>query len=61
MVLTGVGLRAGLDSPDEFQDTLGLYAEAGVSDFVVHWPRAAEPHAGDLARFERVISAVRAG
>jgi alkanesulfonate monooxygenase SsuD/methylene tetrahydromethanopterin reductase-like flavin-dependent oxidoreductase (luciferase family) len=60
MVLSGVGLRAGFDSPDAFQDTLGLYAEAGVSDFVVHWPRAAEPHAGDLTHFERVISAVRA-
>jgi alkanesulfonate monooxygenase SsuD/methylene tetrahydromethanopterin reductase-like flavin-dependent oxidoreductase (luciferase family) len=61
MVLTGVGLRAEIDSPEAFEDTLGVYAEAGVSDFVVHWPRETEPHAGDLARFERAISAVKSG
>jgi alkanesulfonate monooxygenase SsuD/methylene tetrahydromethanopterin reductase-like flavin-dependent oxidoreductase (luciferase family) len=60
MVLTGVGLVAGLDSADSLRETLARYAEAGVTDLVVHWPRASEPFAGDLARFERVISAVRA-
>jgi len=59
MVLTGVALRAGLDSAEAFRDALGRYAEAGVTDFVVHWPRPAEPHAGDLAHFERVIATVR--
>jgi alkanesulfonate monooxygenase SsuD/methylene tetrahydromethanopterin reductase-like flavin-dependent oxidoreductase (luciferase family) len=59
MVLTGVGLVAGLDSADSLRETLARYAEAGVTDLVVHWPRASEPFAGDLARFERVISAVR--
>ena len=61
MVLTGVGLRAGLDSPGAFEDTLGAYAEAGVTDLVVHWPRPEGVHAGDLDRFERVIGAVRGG
>ena len=60
MVLSGVGLAAGLDSVEAFRETLGRYAEAGVTDFVVHWPRAAEPFAGELARFERVIRAARA-
>lgn len=60
MVLAGVGLAPGLDSIEAFRETLGRYAEAGVTDFVVHWPRAGEPFAGELARFERVISAVRA-
>jgi alkanesulfonate monooxygenase SsuD/methylene tetrahydromethanopterin reductase-like flavin-dependent oxidoreductase (luciferase family) len=59
MVLTGAGLAAGLDSVESFRETLGRYAEAGVTDLVVHWPRAAEPFAGSRARFERVISAVR--
>lgn len=60
LVLTGVALSAGLDSVESFRETLGRYAAAGVTDLVVHWPRASEPYAGDLARFERVISAVRA-
>jgi alkanesulfonate monooxygenase SsuD/methylene tetrahydromethanopterin reductase-like flavin-dependent oxidoreductase (luciferase family) len=59
MVLCGVGLAAGLDSVESFRETLGRYAEVGVTDLVVHWPRAAEPFAGDLAHFERVISAAR--
>jgi alkanesulfonate monooxygenase SsuD/methylene tetrahydromethanopterin reductase-like flavin-dependent oxidoreductase (luciferase family) len=59
MVLTGVGLRAGLDSPGAFQDTLGAYSEAGVTDLVVHWPRRDGIHAGDPARFERIIETAR--
>jgi alkanesulfonate monooxygenase SsuD/methylene tetrahydromethanopterin reductase-like flavin-dependent oxidoreductase (luciferase family) len=59
LVLTGVGLDAGLDSAAAFQETLGRYAEVGVTDFVVHWPRASAPYAGDLAHFERVITAAR--
>ncbi len=61
MVLTGVGLRAGLDSPGAFEDTLGAYAEVGVTDLVVHWPRVDGPHAGDVAAFERAISAALRG
>jgi alkanesulfonate monooxygenase SsuD/methylene tetrahydromethanopterin reductase-like flavin-dependent oxidoreductase (luciferase family) len=60
MVLTGAGLEAGLDSVEAFGETLGRYEEAGLTDFVVHWPRAAAPYAGALARFERIVSAVRA-
>ena len=59
MVLSGVGLDAGLTSLEAFRETLGRYAEAGVTDFIVHWPRASEPFAAEPAQFERVISAVR--
>lgn len=59
LVLSGVALDAGLDSVEAFRDTLGRYEAVGVTDFVVHWPRPAPPHAGDLARFERILSAVR--
>jgi alkanesulfonate monooxygenase SsuD/methylene tetrahydromethanopterin reductase-like flavin-dependent oxidoreductase (luciferase family) len=59
MVLSGMCLDAGLDSVESFRETIGRYEEVGVTDFVVHWPRAAAPYAGDLAHFERVISAVR--
>jgi alkanesulfonate monooxygenase SsuD/methylene tetrahydromethanopterin reductase-like flavin-dependent oxidoreductase (luciferase family) len=58
LVLSGLALDGGLASPEAFQDTLGRYAEAGASDFVVHWPRAGEPYAGDVTSFERVVSRV---
>ena len=61
MVLTGLALAPGLDSVDSFRETLGRYEAVGVTDLVVHWPRAAAPFAGDRARFERVITAARAG
>jgi alkanesulfonate monooxygenase SsuD/methylene tetrahydromethanopterin reductase-like flavin-dependent oxidoreductase (luciferase family) len=59
LVLSGPNLDAGLESVEAFRDTLGRYAESGVTDFVVHWPRAAPPYARDLAHFERVISEAR--
>jgi alkanesulfonate monooxygenase SsuD/methylene tetrahydromethanopterin reductase-like flavin-dependent oxidoreductase (luciferase family) len=54
-VLTGLTLDPGLSSPEHFRDTLGRYAEVGVTDLVVHWPREAEPYAGDRATFERAV------
>jgi len=57
LVLSGVQLESGLGSPDEFDDTIGHYAAAGVTDFVVHWPRPRAPFAGDVGSFERIVSA----
>jgi alkanesulfonate monooxygenase SsuD/methylene tetrahydromethanopterin reductase-like flavin-dependent oxidoreductase (luciferase family) len=56
LVLTGPLLDGGLASVEAFRDTIGRYAEAGVTDFVVHWPRADEPYAADLATFEHIFS-----
>src|SRR5262245_16506315 len=62
IVLSGPNLEPGLDGgAPAFRETLARYAEAGATDFVVHWPRAAPPYAGDLASFERTISAARPG
>jgi hypothetical protein len=36
LVLSGALLDAGLGSLEAFRDTIGRYAEAGVTDFVVH-------------------------
>jgi alkanesulfonate monooxygenase SsuD/methylene tetrahydromethanopterin reductase-like flavin-dependent oxidoreductase (luciferase family) len=58
LVLTGPRLDPGLSSLDAFRDTVGRYAEAGVTDFVVHWPREDEPYAGDVTTFERIVSEV---
>ncbi|HEY5026372.1 MAG TPA: LLM class flavin-dependent oxidoreductase [Acidimicrobiales bacterium] len=56
LVLTGPRLGAGLHSPDAFDETAGRYAEAGVTDLVVHWPRAEDPYAGDQTMFEQIFS-----
>ena len=56
LVLTGIDLDSGLHSAESFRETVGAYARAGVTDLVVHWPRASEPFAGDIATFERILS-----
>jgi alkanesulfonate monooxygenase SsuD/methylene tetrahydromethanopterin reductase-like flavin-dependent oxidoreductase (luciferase family) len=56
LVLTGPRLDAGLSSLDAFRNTLGHYAETGVTDLVVHWPRTEEPYAADLTTFEGIFS-----
>jgi len=58
LVLTGPELDPGLESDEAFAETLGRYADVGVTDVVVHWPRPSDPYAGDAATFERVISGV---
>jgi hypothetical protein len=50
-------LTSGLGSVDEFDDTVGRYAAIGVTDLVVHWPRAVEPYAADYSTFERIFTA----
>jgi alkanesulfonate monooxygenase SsuD/methylene tetrahydromethanopterin reductase-like flavin-dependent oxidoreductase (luciferase family) len=56
VVLAGTVLDAGLGSAESFRETLARYAERGVTDFVVHWPRASGPFQGDRAAFERAIA-----
>jgi alkanesulfonate monooxygenase SsuD/methylene tetrahydromethanopterin reductase-like flavin-dependent oxidoreductase (luciferase family) len=58
LVLTGPCLDGGLTSLDAFRHTIGVYAAAGVTDLVVHWPRPDDPYAGDLPVFERIISSL---
>ena len=55
LVLTGPRLDPGLSSPASFEDTVGRYAAAGVTDLVVHWPRPADPYAGDRTTFEEIV------
>ena len=59
LVLTGPELDPGLASEEAFAETLGRFADVGITDVVVHWPRPSEPYAGDVATFERVVSGVR--
>jgi alkanesulfonate monooxygenase SsuD/methylene tetrahydromethanopterin reductase-like flavin-dependent oxidoreductase (luciferase family) len=56
LVVSGVDLDSGLSSPDAFQDVVGHYESVGVTDLVVHWPRADGPFAADLATFEQIFA-----
>jgi alkanesulfonate monooxygenase SsuD/methylene tetrahydromethanopterin reductase-like flavin-dependent oxidoreductase (luciferase family) len=58
LVLTDLHLAPGLESVEQFRDTIGRYGEVGVTDLVVHWPRADGPFAGDVDAFEAVVSSV---
>lgn len=55
LVVTGAGLDPGLSSVQEFRDTAARYADAGVTDLVVHWPRSSEPYAADPEIFESIL------
>jgi alkanesulfonate monooxygenase SsuD/methylene tetrahydromethanopterin reductase-like flavin-dependent oxidoreductase (luciferase family) len=56
LVLSGPCLDGGLASVETFRETLARYADVGVTDFVVHWPRPTAPYAGDPAAFERIVA-----
>jgi alkanesulfonate monooxygenase SsuD/methylene tetrahydromethanopterin reductase-like flavin-dependent oxidoreductase (luciferase family) len=57
LVLLGGELDDGTTSIERFRDVVGRYEAVGVTDLVVPWPRPSEPYAGDVATFERIISA----
>jgi alkanesulfonate monooxygenase SsuD/methylene tetrahydromethanopterin reductase-like flavin-dependent oxidoreductase (luciferase family) len=59
LVVTGPNLDGGLGSVEAFRDTIGRYADVGVTDLVVHWPRRDGPYAGDLSTFEQIIVGCR--
>jgi alkanesulfonate monooxygenase SsuD/methylene tetrahydromethanopterin reductase-like flavin-dependent oxidoreductase (luciferase family) len=56
LVVTGPRLTSGLGSVGEFEDTIGRYAAIGVTDLVVHWPRATDPYKADYPIFERIFT-----
>lgn len=58
LVLLGFQLRSEVESPERFRDLIGHYEEVGVTDLVVHWPRADGIFAGDREAFERTIAEV---
>jgi alkanesulfonate monooxygenase SsuD/methylene tetrahydromethanopterin reductase-like flavin-dependent oxidoreductase (luciferase family) len=55
MVLTGLTLDSCLGSRAQFADAAALYASAGATDLIVHWPRPTDPYRGDQASFERLF------
>jgi alkanesulfonate monooxygenase SsuD/methylene tetrahydromethanopterin reductase-like flavin-dependent oxidoreductase (luciferase family) len=57
LVLMGAQLDEATASPQALADTIGAYAEAGITDLVVHWPRPEPPYVGDVATFEAAVAA----
>ncbi|MFJ6674701.1 LLM class flavin-dependent oxidoreductase [Actinosynnema sp. NPDC091369] len=51
LLLTGAAVGGVLDSVESWRDATGRFAEIGITDLVVHWPRPDFPYAGD----ERVL------
>jgi alkanesulfonate monooxygenase SsuD/methylene tetrahydromethanopterin reductase-like flavin-dependent oxidoreductase (luciferase family) len=49
IVLTGLELDDGLRSPDAFAEVKAAYASVGVTDLVIHWPRASGVYEGDAS------------
>lgn len=54
LVLTGLRLDAGLQSPEAFEEVKEAYRAVGATDLVVHWPRPDEPYAGDESILEGI-------
>lgn len=58
MVYHGNRSRSALSSVGEFEELAGTYAQLGVTDLVVPFPRTEPPHVADLDVLERVASDV---
>lgn len=58
VLLTGFTADPWLASLDAFQDLLGRYAEIGITDVALHWPRPGTPWDADPAVFEAIAAYV---
>jgi alkanesulfonate monooxygenase SsuD/methylene tetrahydromethanopterin reductase-like flavin-dependent oxidoreductase (luciferase family) len=58
LLLAGALVGGVLDSVEAFRDAAGRFAELGVTDFVVHWPREAFPYQGSVKVLEQVAQEV---
>lgn len=52
LVATGARIGGVLDSVESYRDACGLFGEIGMTDLVVHWPRAEFPYQGSVAVLE---------
>jgi alkanesulfonate monooxygenase SsuD/methylene tetrahydromethanopterin reductase-like flavin-dependent oxidoreductase (luciferase family) len=56
LLLTGFTDERWADSAEAFRDLAGRYAEAGITDLVVHWPRPDTPWAADRKVIEEIAA-----
>ena len=54
LVLTGPRLDGGLRSRAAFRAVVDAYESVGITDLVVHWPRAEPPYAADESMLEEI-------
>ncbi|MFB7557236.1 LLM class flavin-dependent oxidoreductase [Streptomyces brevispora] len=54
LLVTGPTVGGVLDSPAAFFDAAGRFAEAGITDFVVQWPRPDEPFQAKVEVLEKI-------
>ncbi|KAB2352800.1 LLM class flavin-dependent oxidoreductase [Actinomadura rudentiformis] len=59
LFLTGFTEEPWLESPEAFADLAGRYAELGITDIGLHWPRPGTDWDADMKVFEAVASAHR--
>lgn len=57
LLLTGFTEEPWLESAAAFEDLAGQYAELGITDIVVHWPRPDTPWSADMTVFEQIAPA----
>jgi alkanesulfonate monooxygenase SsuD/methylene tetrahydromethanopterin reductase-like flavin-dependent oxidoreductase (luciferase family) len=56
LLLTGFTEEPWLESATAFEDLAGQYAELGITDIVIHWPRPGTPWDADMKVFERIAA-----
>lgn len=56
LLLTGSTGERPLESLDAFEDYAGRYAELGITDLVLHWPRAGDPDAAGEGLLEEIAA-----
>jgi alkanesulfonate monooxygenase SsuD/methylene tetrahydromethanopterin reductase-like flavin-dependent oxidoreductase (luciferase family) len=54
--MTGFTDEPWLESPDAFADLAGRYAELGITEIVLHWPRPGTPWEADMKVFEAIAA-----
>jgi alkanesulfonate monooxygenase SsuD/methylene tetrahydromethanopterin reductase-like flavin-dependent oxidoreductase (luciferase family) len=59
LLLTGFTDEPWLESLDSFQDLAGRYAELGITDIAIHWPRPDSLWDSDPGVLERIAAACR--
>lgn len=56
VLLTGFTGEPWLESPGAFADLAGRYAELGITEIVLHWPRPGSPFDADMKVFEAIAA-----
>lgn len=56
LLLTGFTNESWLESAEAFRDLAGRYAEIGITDIVVHWPRPGSEWDADMKVFEQIAA-----